>query len=208
MQSNNCQGSLNLHCPYFAAFDPSANVIAVASPPTHSILLYDLRNYDKPPFATFDLQPHEQRFSSTPGRGWTKIEFSNDGKSLLIGTNGPGHYVLDAFEGKLQHYCLRSGSQLGSGRRAPGDYPSVAPLGQGDVCFTPDGQYVVGGGGDDGLNVWDVHSQPAPDNVLRSAMDLPGMGKAAIVGYNHRMNLMISADKDLLVWLPDPDEIP
>lgn len=54
LQSPNYVGLLNLHAPYLAAYDPSATVIAIASPPTQSILLYDMRNYDKPPFATFD----------------------------------------------------------------------------------------------------------------------------------------------------------
>lgn len=194
---------LKLHAPYLAAYDPSATVIAIASPPTQTVLLYDLRNYDKPPFATFDLQPMEQRFTpGSAGRGWTKLEFSNDGKSLVVGTNGPGHFVLDAFEGKLTHYALREAGN--SGRRAPGEFSS-APPGQGDICFTPDGRYLIGGSNDDGMLVWDTHAPSAGDSVLRPCSELPGEGKASIVAYNHRYNLVGSADANLMFWLPDPD---
>jgi COMPASS component SWD2 len=198
---------LKLHAPYLAAYDPSASVIAIASPPTQSVLLYDLRNYDKPPFATFDLQPIEARYpKTTQGRGWTKLEFSNDGKHLLVGTNGPGHYVMDAFEDRIVHYCTK-GDMWSSGRKAPGDFGSDQPAGQGDVCFTPDGRYLIGGSGEDGMLVWDVHSTPAADNILRPQTELPGPGKAAIVGYNHRSNLIASADSNLTFWLPDSDAV-
>ncbi|KKY23506.1 putative wd repeat protein [Diplodia seriata] len=65
LNSPNTQGMLKLHAPWLAAYDPSASVIAIASPPTQTILLYDVRNFDKPPFATFDLHEMEQQY--TPG---------------------------------------------------------------------------------------------------------------------------------------------
>ncbi|ORY17150.1 WD repeat-containing protein 82 [Clohesyomyces aquaticus] len=216
LQSNNFQGLLRLHAPYLAAYDPSATVIAIASPPTHSVLLYDIRNYDKPPFATFDLLELEQRFLGPQGGDWTKMEFTNDGKSLVVSTTGTGHFVLDAFSGELSHFCYRKSGH--SGRLAPGISPpgghstnsnlpngNTPVLGQGDVCVTPDGQYLVGGSGDEGLLVWDISKAPGPNNFLEPCETLPGYGKAAVVGYNPRTNLLASADKDLLLWQPDPD---
>jgi len=214
LQSNNYQGMLNLHAPYLAVYDPSATVIAIASPPTHSVLLYDMRNFDKPPFATFDLEPIEQRFLAARGGGdWTKMEFTNDGKHLVIGTTGLGHMVLDAFSGELVHFAYRKSGH--SGRLAPGQSPpslgqstpngAMAAVGQGDVCTTPDGQYLVGGSADEGLLVWDI-SKPATLNHILEPMEvLPGHGRGAVVGYNPRTNLLASADKDLYLWQPDPD---
>ncbi|KAF9635029.1 putative wd repeat protein [Lasiodiplodia theobromae] len=49
LNSPNSQGLLKPH-----AYNPSASVIAIASPPTQTILLYDVRNFDKPPFAILD----------------------------------------------------------------------------------------------------------------------------------------------------------
>ncbi|KAF2190267.1 WD repeat-containing protein-like protein [Zopfia rhizophila CBS 207.26] len=225
LSSNNYQGELKLHGAYLAAYDPSATVIAIASPPTHSVLLYDIRNFDKPPFASFDLQELEQRFLGPDGGHWTKMEFTNDGKHLVIGTTGSGHFVLDAFSGDISHFCYRKFGH--SGRLAPGQSPpskdgntthGTAPaVGQGDLCVTPDGQYLVGGSGEDGLLVWDISKPPAENNFLEHTEILPvedkeqaqnkalGQDRGAIVGYNPRTNLLASADRDLLLWQPLPD---
>jgi len=208
LNSPNCSGQLNLHAPYLAAYDPSASVIAIASPPTHSILLYDLRNYDKPPFATFVLQQMEQQYNpGDQGRNWTKLEFSNDGKSLLVGTSGKGHFILDAFTGDLRHFCWREGR---SERRPPGGYETTPPT-QGDMCFTPDGQYLIGGSGDSAdMLVWDIAEEPRSggDKGLKAKYKLPGFGKNEVVGYNPRTNLLCSGDKELLMWHPDPEFAP
>lgn len=66
---------------------------------------------------------------------WIKMEFSNDGKLILIGTRGECHYLLDAFTGELQ-------SRLTGQIPVNGDPKSIT---SGDVCFTPDARYVIGG---------------------------------------------------------------
>ncbi len=213
LSSPSYTGLLNLHGACLATYDPSATVIAVASPPTQTVMLYDIRNYDKPPFASFDLLELEQRFLGPQKGEWTKLEFTNDGKNLVIGTNGSGHFVIDAFTGDMQHFCYRKGGS--SGRLAPvaskpnhstGTTNGNTPAnGQGDVCVTPDGQYLIGGSGDDGLLVWDISKPSTPNNVLEPMEKLPCQGKGAIVGYNPRTNLLASADKDFLLWQPDSD---
>ena len=213
LRSQYHQGMLKLHAPYLAAYDPSASVIAIASPPTHSILLYDIRNYDKPPFATFDLQDLERRFLGAEGGEWTKLDFTNDGKSLIVSTTGVGHFVLDAFSGELTHFCHRSHGH--SGRLAPGASPpgqnsgmanGITPvMGQGDVCASPDGQFLLGGSGKDGILIWDISKTPSHNNVREPFETLPGPGKAPIVGYNPRTNLLASADRDFYFWQTDPD---
>ncbi|KAJ4334091.1 hypothetical protein N0V87_007144 [Didymella glomerata] len=213
LQSPNHVGRLNLHKPYLAVYDPSATVIAIASADTQTILLYDIRNYDKPPFATFDLQELEQRFLGGRKGQWTKIEFTNDGKSLIVATNDSGHFVLDAFSGDITHFCYRKGGS--SGRLTPGvsrgghnshrSNGSTPAVGQGDVCVTPDGQYLIGGSGEDGLLVWDISKAASPNNVLEPMEKLPGHGRGAVVGYNPRTNLLASADRDFYLWQPDPD---
>jgi COMPASS component SWD2 len=218
--SSNSKGWLNIKAPYLAAYDPSASVIAIASGLTYSVMLYDLRNYDKQPFSTFDLYELEMRYApGAQGKQWTKLEFSNDGKSILVGTAGHGHYVLDGFEGTLKHFCRRPGT---SSRLPPGNWASLfngdAPpagaggkrtaTGQGDVCFAPDGQFLVGGsGGDDGVLMWDLRGPETPDNVLRHAHRLPlpnnVADRAEVVAYNPRFNMMCTADKNVLMWQPD-----
>lgn len=216
LNSPNPQGKLNLATPYLAAFDPSATVIAIASPATSSILLYDLRNYDKPPFATFDLRPHETTHTpATAARDWTKLEFSNDGKSLLVGTNSAGHFLLDAFSGDLKAFCARRpGTSSGRVPPGPGLNNRAGVPGQGDMCFSADGRYVVGGTGQDkDALVWDTHAKPTSGStaaaaggngeVLHPMTQLPCKARAAVMEWNPRYNMMASADKEVVFWLPD-----
>lgn len=207
LNSRHAQGRLNLSTPYLAAFDPSASVLAVASQSTSSILLYDFRNYDKSPFSHFDLAPHEEKFTpSTRGRAWTRLEFSNDGKYLLLGTDYHGHFVLDAFEGTVKAFLVgRNGS---TGRAAPVS-TTGKPLSQGDSCFSADGRYVIGGCGDQAeVAVWDMHQQPDPNSWLQPITKLPGRGRTAMVEYNPRYNMIASADKEVMFWLPEENSEP
>ena len=154
-RSQNAQGRLNLSTPYLAAFDPSASVIAIASASTSSIILYDVRNYDKAPFETFDLAAHlpsqYQTGASVPPL--TKLAFSNNGKSLLVGTGlRGGHILLDAFNGGLLAHLSRGSSSSSSSASAPSSKPftpcRAAPgepglPSSGDVSFTADGRFVI-----------------------------------------------------------------
>jgi COMPASS component SWD2 len=210
-RSSTAQGQLDFHSPYLTAYDPSGSVIAIASPACQTVHLYDLKNYDKPPFATFDLLDIEKKQESQgqkSGEGWTGMEFSNNGKFVLISTTGSGHYILDAFSGELKHYLHRpSGS---AARPAPGDplNESNPTYPQADACFTPDGQFVVGGnGGQTGLLVWDLRQEGsrAKMEVLEPSCDLPSSKAAAMVSYNPRHNMIVTADREVVMWLPDQD---
>jgi COMPASS component SWD2 len=207
LNSSNAKGILTLRGTMLAAYDPSASVIAFACGPACQILLYDLRNFDKQPFSTFDLLPYEERFNAgRRGQNWTKLEFSNCGKHILLGTSGEGHYVIDSFDGNLQHFCKRLGS---SQRRSPGEASSRVN-GSGDVCFSVDGQFVIGGSGnDDGLLVWDIKQGKNSGDVLRHMAKLPfNQGtpdRVEIAGYNPRFNLICTADRNFLMWAPDSE---
>ncbi|PKY03577.1 WD repeat protein [Aspergillus campestris IBT 28561] len=205
--SRNAQGKLKIATPYLVAFDPSASVIAIASQSTSSILMYDFRNYDKSPFSTFDLAPYEEKYTpSTRGRAWTRLEFSNDGKFLIVGTDYHGHFLLDAFEGVMKAFLV--GKNGSPGRAAPVS-TTGKPLGQGDVCFTPDGRYAVGGSGDSpDVLVWDTQQAPEPNNYLQPMTRLPHRGRTALIESNPRYNMLASADKDVVFWLPEENAKP
>ncbi|KIW86017.1 hypothetical protein Z517_01411 [Fonsecaea pedrosoi CBS 271.37] len=200
LNSRSPQGKLKLVTPYLAAYDPSAQIMAIASQSTSSILLYDVRNFDKAPFATFDMAGAEDRYTpTTKGRAWTKLEFSNDGKNMLLGTDYHGHFVLDAFDGTVKSFL--QGKTAGTGRAAPVS-TSGKPLGQGDVCFTQDGRYVVGGAGDQpDVLVWDTHN--VTDVRQEPMVRLSGRGiKAPVVQCNPRYNMLVTADSRVCMWLP------
>ncbi|KAL9632195.1 MAG: hypothetical protein Q9164_005475 [Protoblastenia rupestris] len=203
LKSPSPQGRLNLSTPHLAAYDPSATVIAIASSSTHTILLYDLRNYDKPPFATFDVRRYlSQHAINSLKPDWTRLEFSNDGKSLLLATNSSaGHLLLDAFEGSLRAHCVRSQQPLNL--RAPPGVPGQ--LGQGDVCFSSDGRYLIGGsGGDRDAIVWDTQGQVEIETKqLKPMCGLPCKSRAAVAEWNPRYNMCATADKEVIFWVPD-----
>jgi COMPASS component SWD2 len=162
--------------------------------------MYDVRNFDKAPFATFDMAEHEQKYApSTQGRAWTKLEISNDGKNLLLGTDYHGHFVLDSFDGTLRSFLV--GKSSGTGRAAPVS-TSGKPLGQGDACFTQDGRFVVGGMGDaTGLSVWDTTL--ASGSKQEATYEIKSQGiKSPIVQINPRYNMMATANTKVCLWRP------
>lgn len=210
------QGQLNLKSPTLAAYDPAGMVFAVACPSAGTILLYDLRNYDKAPFTTIDIV--EQGRRTDPQylvKGWTKLEFSNDGKSLLLGTKGSGHLLLDAFEGTMKAYLHKP--QAGTKRLAPGETdPAGTANGgtdtaspklldsSGDCCFAPDGRFVLSGSSKKGVLVWDTRNAGNEGKVMEPTWTLPDKREAAVIAFNPRFNFFASADQELVFWLPDP----
>ncbi|KAI1414689.1 WD domain-containing protein [Hypoxylon sp. FL1857] len=207
--TKNETGVLYLNTPHLAAWDPSGQVFAVGSPRSGSILLYDHRNFDKTPVAEFDIV--EACASIDPRytlQGWTKLEFANDGRSILLGTKGEGHFLLDSFNGSLKAYLHKS--EGGSNRLAAGEEYTMngggahgANIeGSGDCCFSQDGRYVLGGA-KKGVAVWDTLGNTS-EKILEPAYVLEDERPAAVVAMNPRFNFFATADQDLVFWLPDP----
>jgi len=204
--TKNACGRLNLNGAYLSAWDPSGNVFAVASPTAQAILLYDFRNYDKEPFSTFDILP----YALDNNAGWNKLEFSNDGKSILLGTSGRSHLLMDAFDGHLKAH-LRRDDKVGSRRLAAGEHnpegldsssPEYLQEGTGDCCFTPDGRYVVSGSRKENVLVWDTLAS-AQTKDLKPSHELEYKGDSAIIAFNPRYNLFATGDKEVVFWVPD-----
>ncbi|KAF2859951.1 histone H3 methyltransferase complex and RNA cleavage factor II complex, subunit SWD2 [Piedraia hortae CBS 480.64] len=189
------------------AYDPSACVIAVAAPAAQLVVLYDLKNFDKPPFATFDLREIEKKCGNGNGGAWTGMEFANNGQTILVTTNGAGHYLIDAFNGDLRRYLRRPSGPNGLAAPVdplPKELPSYC---QADAALAPDGRFVIGGNGKKpGLLVWDTNA-PAQDAVggLLPTSELPCTTTAKVAVYNPRYNLLASADRDVMLWQPDAD---
>lgn len=196
LRSPNCSGLLNITSPSLAAFDPSGIIFAVASHTSSAILLYDLRNYDKQPFTTFTLtdDPFLSTFSYPPRMPvWSKLEFSNDGKHMLVGTRGHAHYVIDSFAENTSQFLYRT-------KRPNGPTNPKKVETSGDVCFTPDARYIVGGQGERGVVLWDTWIQPDEKRNLKPFAELAEMSKsmASVVAFNPKMNLFATAHKDVV----------
>lgn len=205
--SQYCCGKLFLTQPYLAAFDPSAHILAVASHATQTVLLYDYRKYDQAPFSTFDLLAYAEEVLPSGMNymeaKWTKLEFSNDGKSLLVATTF-GHFIIDAFSGKLKSYLVRGPH---TNRLAPGEHaredghcPKVET--SGDAAFTQDGRYVLGGAGPENVYVWDTQLL-SESKRLDPIHTLDFKGQAAVLAVNPRYNFFATADKEVVMWAPD-----
>ena len=172
-------------------------IFAVASRDLSSILLYDLRNYDKEPFSTFSISDDDylSQFSYPPRMPeWARVEFSNDGKQILINTMDSGaHYVLDAFTGEIKHR-LRG-------------FKAYAPTGltAGDACFTPDANYVFSGSGDGRIVVWDVTVDTKTDLNLDpfNVLEASTFSAPQTLAFNPRNALLVTGNEELLFWLPD-----
>lgn len=204
-------GQLFLNSPYLAAYDPSGNVFAVASPASGTVLLYDCKNFDRAPFSVFDVVEQCRGVDrANLLRGWTKLEFSNDGKSLLVGTKGAGHFLLDAFDGSLRAFLRKPDG--GSSRLAPGESPAANGAGgnggvyesSGDCCFSPDGRFVLAGSRN-GVLAWDVKgaSTGAENKVADPTFVLEEKREAAVLAFNPRYNHFATADEDVVFWVPD-----
>lgn len=224
VRSPNAQGLLRFNDaagPWLTAYDASASVIAIASSAARCVVLYDLRNYDKPPFAHFDLLEAEQRLvamqpQQVAGEGWTGLEFSNNGRYILISTNGVAHYLIDAFSGELLHY-LRRPAGADPAHFAPGNVlptPMENPSNpkavetptflQASANFSPDGRYVIGGNAPKtDVLVWDAQQEPTANKILDPTAELPSTKPARLAAYNPRHNLLASADREVMLWLPD-----
>ncbi|KAL7985997.1 hypothetical protein Chor_011163 [Crotalus horridus] len=95
LRSPNCQGLMHPQGKPVCSFDPEGLIFA-AGVNSEMVKLYDLRSFDKGPFATFKMQ-----YDRTCE--WTGLKFSNDGKLVLISTNGGIIRLIDAFKGAVLH---------------------------------------------------------------------------------------------------------
>lgn len=202
MGSKQWIAKLILNNPTLAAWDPSGGVFAIACPSSGSVLLYDYRNYQKAPFSVVDVL--KSRGPAEPEhafQGYTALEFSNDGKHILLGSRLGGHLLLDAFDGSLKAYLRKPGG--GTKRLAPGETEGGTVESSGECCFSPDGRYVISGSRRD-LLVWDTLTTPGHNKVLEPAYTLEEKRETSVVAYNPRYNMIATADQELTFWLPDP----
>ncbi|CAK6955481.1 hypothetical protein KUCAC02_030788 [Scomber scombrus] len=135
LRSPNCQGLTNPLGKPVCSFDPDGLIFA-AGVESQAIKLYDLRAFDKGPFASFDMRLNRVC-------EWTGLKFSNDGKQILISTNGGMICVLNAFNGSVLHTFSGYNNSKGISLEA---------------CFTPDSQFVMIGSEDGRVHVWSTES--------------------------------------------------
>lgn len=216
LRTPQCRGLLTLPAPAVVAYDPSGMVFAVGVNAYQRILLYDVANFDKAPFATFTLDDPSLSQITYPPRPiyMTSLQFSTNAKFLLVGCSGNAHYILDAFNGSL---LAKLEGHEGLERRVQGQPLSIQPqrgMSGEEVGFTPDSKFVVSGSLDGRVFIWDlatvpiVPPEPGQDDnppytgpVVRVTplVALEGHpGPARSVKFNPRFAMMASAGAQLV----------
>ena len=210
LRSPQCRGLLNLPASALVAYDTTGVVFAVGVNEYQRILLYDQANFDKAPFLVITLDDPTLKLVSYPPRPifMTSLAFSSNGKYLLVGCSGDAHYVLDAFEG---HLLAKLDGHAGLERRVPGAPPPIVPArgcsGE-EATWTPDSRYVVAGGVDGRVRIWDVQGLPekmgpvdlnVPPLRITPLATLDGHpGPARAVKFNPRFAMMCTAGGELV----------
>ncbi|CAB1354103.1 unnamed protein product [Coregonus sp. 'balchen'] len=174
LRSPNCQGLTNPLGKPVCSFDPEGLIFA-AGVDSEAIKLYDLRSFDKGPFASFETQ-----FSRVCE--WTGLKFSRDGKQILISTNGGAIRVLDAFNGSVLHTFSGYNNSKGISLEA---------------CFTPDSDFVMIGSEDGRVHVWSTES-----GMKIAVLDGKHSGPINTLQFNPKYMTFASACSNMAFWLP------
>lgn len=189
-------GSVGVAATSVVAFDPHGVVFAVGHGPVDgrpgSVAFYDVGSFQKGPFLTASV--------GAAGETWTKLEFGNNGKYVLVGTDLPRHYVVDALLGKLATTLVVADAPPGWMRF---EYATA-----GSVCFTPDGKHVLAGqplGAVALFSLATLKTDPTPE--LRPFKLLDGrQGVAKVLAFNPRLFTLASADDAVVLWTPTDEE--
>ncbi len=171
LRAPQAQGQMHVRGHPVVAYDPTGKVFALAINERSTVLLYDLRQFFKGPFSEIYLDDSKALSKvSMPPRVpiITSLTFSSDSKYLLVGTSGDAHYVIDTFppeEGVAARLVGHQGLEKASGS-AMGMVAEAGISGQ-EVCWTPDGKWVMSGSADGSVKFWYIDLDEARRNEFR-----------------------------------------
>uniref|UniRef100_A0A2K5YJR2 Uncharacterized protein n=1 Tax=Mandrillus leucophaeus TaxID=9568 RepID=A0A2K5YJR2_MANLE len=137
ISSPNCQGLMHIKGKPVCCFDPEGLIFA-AGVNSAMVKLYDLRSFDKGPFAPFKMQ-----YDRTCE--WTGLKINNDGKLILISTNRSFTGLTGAFKGVVIHTF--------------GGYANTKAVTL-EASFTADSQFIMIGSEDGKIHVWNGERGP------------------------------------------------
>ncbi|KAG0205439.1 WD repeat-containing protein 82 [Mortierella sp. GBA30] len=225
LRSPNCQGAVSIVGRPAVAFDPSGLVFAVAL--GSALRLYDVKSFDQGPFMSATIG---ENLGISPGAiVTTQLEFSSDGKYILVTTASDAHYIVDAYQPRDTCFRLIGHYSYGNETFSSGE----------EACWTPDGKSIISGSRDGAIYVWDIakaiadraalghgHSQHpnGNNNINNNMMNLPGNSllglngelkpfkvlkahgtPSHIVAFNPKYLMMVSGSTELAFWEPDPN---
>jgi len=174
LRTEKCNAKIECATTPCVAYDLQGLIFAAACD-DGEVKLYDARGHDKGPFNSL-------RVGGGGGARVTCLKFSDDGESLMCVAGGT-MYIHDAFDfsEKMRINVAMETGGTGSGKEAAGI--SGANL---EACWTPDGRYVLSGGADSRVHVWNVRNgskvttwQARHAGIPSSVRWAPGMMMAA-----------------------------
>lgn len=218
LKSPSAVGNIDVGQPSVIAFDPAGIVFAVGKYPeptsrshTGSIALYDLNYFDKAPFVTASVPV-------LPGQTWNKLEFSNNGKFILISTDSHEHYLLDAFLGQLLTTLIVDVSR--SSKEYNLDWMSFKYPYTGSSCFSPCGRFVLAGSPKQKLCAFDLTSIKNSDGGATTIREVDNPRRLLpfrqldtdgsvpkIVAFNPKLLTVATADTQTTLWQPSPTTV-
>jgi WD40 repeat protein len=166
-----------------ASFDPQGLVFATASS-KNTLRIYDTRHYEKGPFSTCQIEDPDYGAGLFPD--WTSMKFTADGKHIVVSTVSDRIYVLDAFDGAVKYRLVGSAGM------------EASSCGE-EVSLSPDARYVVAGGKDSNLRIWDLQSQ-MDGAVISPFVTLPTNHKngVKVTGFNPSLFVLATGNESLV----------
>ncbi|SPO25826.1 related to SWD2 - subunit of the COMPASS complex [Ustilago trichophora] len=214
LRAQKSQGHMNVHGHPVVAYDPMGKVFAVAINERSVVLLYDIRKFDQMPFLVVHLDDSAALSKvSMPPRIpiITSLTFTHDSQYLLLGTSGDVHYVIDTFS-EGGHVVARLIGHEGLEKATGQSIGMVAEAGISgqEVCWTPDGKWVLSGSADGSVLFWYIDLEEAKRNEFRNLRPRYKQtghdGASRVLAFNPRHAQFISAGAEVAFWLPDLPE--
>lgn len=186
------------------AFDPHGIIFVIAvgphkDTPHGSVSFYDANSFERGPF-------HVTKVECSSEETWTKAEFSNNGKLLVIGTDSSDHHVIEALLGKyLAELSVTESPQNG--------WLKSKYLSAGLVCISPCGKFALCGSPKGSIYIFDLNklknADKAGQEIRKSSLgklrlfpskEIKGHGVARIIAFNPKLLNLVTADDSVILW--------
>ncbi|KAK2662298.1 hypothetical protein Ddye_000872 [Dipteronia dyeriana] len=171
-RAEKCQGLLRVQGRPATAYDEQGQIFAIAF--GGYIRMFDARKYEKGPFNIFSVGGDVTDANV--------VEFSNDGRLMLLTTMGGHIHVLDSFRGTLLYtYNVKPVS-------------SNSTL---EASFSPEGMFVVSGSDDGSVHAWSVRSG-------KEVTNWPGCeNEPPLIKWAPGSLMFVTGSSELSFWIPD-----
>lgn len=166
--------------PTCIAYDPSGLVFAIGNPESGEIGLYDTKQLKNGPFLIIKV-------NSSFTTAWNKIEFSNDGKYLLLSSSRGTQLILDAMDG-TQLFEL-TGTQ---------PFPIREFTDSGSACFTPDGKFTLATDYSGRIGIYN-HADSISGRTLKPLGFIKAVPNSCprTIAFNPKYSMFVTADENV-----------